>query len=52
LCIGYERGDAVSTENKPKFAFTGGTIVKVVFDVAEDAYVDVERELEAAIAHD
>jgi hypothetical protein len=52
LCIGYDGGDAVSSEYKPKFAFTGGTIVKVVFDVAEDAYVDVERELEAAIAHD
>jgi hypothetical protein len=51
LCIGYDGGDAASSEYKPKFAFTGGTIVKVVFDVVEDAY-DVERELEAAIARD
>ena len=24
------------------FAFTGGEITKVVFDIADDAYVDVE----------
>jgi arylsulfatase len=52
LCIGYDGGDAVSSEYKPKFEFTGGRIVKVVFDVADDAYVDVERELEAAMARD
>jgi hypothetical protein len=27
-------------------------VVKVVFDVADDAYVDVEHELAAAIARD
>jgi arylsulfatase len=52
LCIGYDSGDAVSGEYKPKFEFSGGRIVKVVFDVADDAYVDVERLLEAAIARD
>jgi hypothetical protein len=52
LCIGYDGGDAVSSEYKPKFEFTGGKIVKVVFDVADDAYVDVERELAAAMARD
>ncbi len=52
LCIGYDGGDAVSAEYKPKFEFTGGKIVKVVFDVADDAYVDVEHELAAAIARD
>jgi hypothetical protein len=52
LCIGYDGGDAVSSEYKPKFEFTGGRIVKVVFDVADDAYVDVEQEMAAAIARD
>jgi hypothetical protein len=52
LCIGYDGGDAVSSEYTPKFVFTGGKIIKVVFDVADDAYVDVERELTAAIARD
>ena len=32
----------VSASTRPKFEFTGGTIVKVVFDVADDAYIDVE----------
>ncbi len=52
LCVGYDGGDAVSSMYRPKFAFTGGTIHKVVFDVADDAYVDVERHLAAAMARD
>ena len=52
LCIGYDSGDAVSSLYKPKFEFTGGTIRKVVFDVADDVYVDVERVLAAALARD
>ncbi len=52
LCIGYDSGDAVSSEYKPKFEWTGGEIIKVVFDVADDAYVDVERLLAAAMARD
>jgi hypothetical protein len=52
LCVGYDGGDAVSSEYKPEFEFTGGEILKVVYDVADDAYVDVERHLEAAMARD
>ncbi len=52
LCIGYDSGDAVSSEYDAGFEFTGGTIAKVVFDVADDAYVDVERHLAAAMARD
>ena len=52
LCIGYDSGDAVSSEYDAGFAFTGGTIAKVVFDVADDAYIDVERHLAAAMARD
>ena len=52
LCIGYDGGDAVSSEYTPRFDFTGGSIVKVVFDVADDAYVDVERHMAAAFARD
>ena len=52
LCIGYDGGDAVSSEYKPKFEFKGGSIIKVVFDVANDAYVDVEKKMEAAMARD
>ncbi|MGH9230291.1 MAG: hypothetical protein ACRD07_16475 [Acidimicrobiales bacterium] len=49
---GYDGGDAVSSEYKPKFEFNGGRVVKVVFDVADDAYVDVERHLAGAMARD
>jgi hypothetical protein len=52
LCIGYDGGDAVSGEYQPRFEFTGGSIVKVVFDVADDAYVDIEQHLAAAMARD
>ena len=52
LCIGYDGGDAVSSEYSPRFEFTGGTIAKVVFDVADDAYVDVERHIAAAFSRD
>lgn len=52
LCIGYDGGDAVSSMYTPKFEFTGGQIKKVVFDVADDAYVDVEKQLAAAMARD
>jgi arylsulfatase A-like enzyme len=52
LCIGYDSGDAVSSLYRPRFEFTGGEIVKVVFDVADDVYVDVERHMAAALARD
>jgi arylsulfatase A-like enzyme len=52
LAIGYDSGDRVSAEYTSKFAFSGGRIIKVVYDVADDAYVDMERELAAAFARD
>jgi hypothetical protein len=44
--------DAVSSLYTPKFEWRGGEIVKVVFDVADDAYADVEQLMAAAIARD
>jgi arylsulfatase len=52
LCIGYDSGDKVSDAYPHGFEFTGGKIVKVVFDVADDVYVDVEAHLAAAMARD
>ena len=52
LCIGYDGGDAVSTAYQPKFEFRGGKIIKVIFDVADDAYIDVERHMVAAMSRD
>lgn len=52
LCIGYDGGDAVSSLYKPRFDFTGGTIHKVVFDIASDKYVIMEKLLAAAMARE
>ena len=52
LCIGYDGGDAVSSEYGANSRFSGGSIAKVVFDVSDDAYVDEERHLAAAFARD
>jgi arylsulfatase len=53
LCIGYDSGDAVSSLYAgSSFEFTGGAIEKVVFDIADDAYVDLEAHLAAAMARD
>ena len=51
LCIGYDGGDSVE-EDKPKFRFAGGRVIKVVFDVAKDGSVNVQQELAAAMARD
>jgi arylsulfatase len=52
LCIGYDSGDSVSSEYRPKFEFSGGRIVKVVFDSGKDVYINVETHLAAALARD
>ena len=52
LCIGYDSGDAVSREYPPRFAFSGGKILKVVFDIADDTYIDVEKHVAAAMSRD
>ncbi|SOD72477.1 arylsulfatase [Jatrophihabitans sp. GAS493] len=52
LCIGYDSADPVSKAYGHGFNFTGGTINKVVFDVADDAYIDVEKHLWAAGSRD
>ena len=52
LCIGYDGGDAVSSEYKSPFPFTGGRVLKVIYDIADDVYLDLERRLQAAMARD
>ena len=53
LCIGYDSSDAVSAAYAgDRFEFTGGEIKRVVFDVADDAYIDVEAHLAAVMARD
>ena len=52
LCIGYDSSDPVTTDYSGRYPYTGGHITKVVFDVADDAYIDVERHIAAALARD
>jgi arylsulfatase len=35
-----------------QFPFTGGEIDKVVFDLADDQYLDVERQMASLLARD
>jgi arylsulfatase len=42
----------VSREYSPKFEFTGGEIVQVVFDVADESYSDAETRLASLMAPD
>jgi arylsulfatase len=52
LCIGYDSGDPVSAEYKGRFPFSGGRVIKVIFDMADDLYLDLECKLSAAMARD
>ena len=52
LCIGYDNGDAVSGLYTPTNPFLGGTLHKVVFDIADDLYLDLEGHIKAAWARD
>ena len=52
LSIGRDTGDAVSEQYTPFFPFEGGTIHRVEVSIADDAYVDLEQHLAAALARD
>ena len=53
LAVGTDTGDPVTKEYKAKFNFSGGRVIKVVYDIArEDAYEDVELAMAATMARD
>ncbi len=52
LAVGRDSADPVSTEYTSGFAFTGGRIHEVIYDVGTDGYVDLERRLGAMLARD
>ncbi len=52
LAVGYDSGDTITQEYQNRFQFSGGAIIKGIYDVAGDAYVNMERELAAALARD
>jgi arylsulfatase len=52
LCIGFDSGDNVSQQYKNPGTFTGGTILGVVVDVSDEAYLDLESEAARAFSLD
>jgi arylsulfatase len=52
VAVGRNTGQAISGAYKAPYAFTGGTIAKVVVDVSGTPYLDVERELAQSFAKD
>ena len=54
LCVGRDSGEAVTSDytGEHPYAFTGGTIKRVVVDVSGDPYVDLEREAQAMLARE
>ncbi|PJJ65032.1 arylsulfatase [Compostimonas suwonensis] len=52
LGVGRDGGDPVSKEYSHGFDFRGGTIVKAQVHVGDDAFIDMERMLAAAMARD
>lgn len=43
LCIGYDSGDPVTNNYGYKYPFTGGTIHKVIYNVSDNAYINLEQ---------
>jgi len=52
LCVGRDSGDPVSKLYKANFDFKGGKIVKVIYDVSNDAYENVEHEFKVKMARE
>ena len=52
LCIGFDSGDAVSSQYSDGFPFTGGTLLGVGIDVSQEQYLDLELEALAALARE
>jgi arylsulfatase len=54
LNVGCDRGEAVTADypGAAPWAFTGGTIKRVVVDVSGEPYVDLEREAVAMMARE
>nr|WP_281171022.1 arylsulfatase [Glycomyces tenuis] len=52
LSIGRDSGSPVSPDYRPPNGFTGGTIDRVIVDVAGDPFIDHEKEVLAYLARD
>ncbi|EHI11628.1 arylsulfatase [Mycolicibacterium thermoresistibile] len=52
IAVGRNTGQPVSSAYRAPFAFTGGSIAKVIVDISGTPYRDVEREAAMAFARD
>ncbi|WP_443936581.1 arylsulfatase [Pedobacter sp. MW01-1-1] len=52
LCIGFDSGDAVSSQYKTPGTFKGGTIQGVAVSVGKDQYIDLNKEAVRAFGKD
>jgi hypothetical protein len=52
ITVGRNGGSAVSSRYKAPFAFTGGVIAQVTFDLSGRPYQDLEKELALAFSRD
>ncbi len=52
LCVGYDSGDRVSAEYHGRNPFAHGEIVRVVYDISDDTYVDLDLRYAAKLARD
>ena len=52
ICVGRDSASPVSPDYKPPFAFTGGTIDKVIVDVTGEPYIDHEAQVRAWFMRD
>lgn len=53
LAVGTDTGDPVTSEYGAKFELTGGSVIKVVYEIdTKDAYKNVELAMAAAMARD
>jgi arylsulfatase len=52
LCVGRDSGSSVTPDYAAPFAFTGGTIDRVIIDVSGDPFERHESEVHAYIARD
>jgi len=52
LCIGYDCGDAVSSEYKTPGSFKGGTIIGVGVTIEKAQYLDLQKEAQRAMQRD
>ena len=52
LAVGRDSADPVIGRVQIRVYFTGGKIIKVIYDIGDDAYMDLERRLGAILARD